>query len=402
MSETIQSRSGCRPAFRVGCFGCLPGLLAGLVLGAVGGVWGWLEMERQGALHPLADLKIEQRPLTLDETRTFIDGFANDYLANDENVGLVVGIVRDGVPHVFGYGRVAMDRDQAPDGDTVFEIASVGKTFTATVLADMHLSGELSWDAPLEEFLPEEVGVPRQGDRRITLLDLATQTSGLPSLPPNFVGTDPLNPYKDFTVEQMYAGLEQIALSRAPGTQYEYSNFGFGLLGHALERKAGASFEELVIARLCGPLAMDSTRMTLDESLRSRLVTPHDGGRAVPVWEDTTMPGAGSFLSTANDMLRYISAHWRTGDDGGTLTRALHETTRKRRPGDAPSRSLGLAWHIDSEYAVDVIWHNGGSGGSRSYAGFLHEPQVGVVVLSNSSNGVDELGSKVLWLLAQH
>jgi CubicO group peptidase (beta-lactamase class C family) len=120
----------------------------------------------------------------------------------------------------------------------------------------------------------------------------------------------------------------------------------------------------------------------------------------VVVWEDTTMPGAGSFLSTANDMLRYLEAHWGVGvpDD---LGKALQETTRKRRPGDSPQRSLGLAWHIDSEYARDLVWHNGGAGGSRSYAGFAMEQQVGVVVLSNSSNSVDELGYQILWLLAR-
>jgi CubicO group peptidase (beta-lactamase class C family) len=375
--------------------------VAGGLLGA-GVMWVWSLAEREAAVNPLADLAIDSDKLSPDETRRVIDRLAGEYLTSKNNVGLVVGIVKAGTPQVFAYGRVARENDAAPDGDTVFEIASAGKTFTATVLAEMHLRQELNWDDPLAGFLPEDVTVPRVGDRQITLLDLATQTSGLPSLPPNFKEGNPLNPYADYTVPEMYAGLRAISLTAPPGTEYGYSNLGFGLLGLALERRAGTSYEELVVSRLCQPLGMQSTRMTLDEPLKKRLATPHDGGKAVVVWEDTTMPGAGSFLSTANDMLRYVQAQWQECGPDDTLCRALHETIRKRRPADIPQRSMGLGWHIDSENALDIIWHNGGAGGSRSYVAFLPEPQVGVVVLSNSSNPVDALGHQILYLLARH
>ncbi len=383
--------------------GCLPALLLGTVLGAVVGVWAWIEVEDESALDPLADLDVAEEQLSLDETRKYVDRVAGEYLDDEENVGLVVALVEGSESRVVGYGRLARDTKQTPDGDTVFELASVGKTFTTTVLADMHLKGELSWDEPLQAFLPESVHVPQHPGRAVTLLDLATQTSGLPRMPPNFQPGEPLNPYAAYTVEEMYAGLSQSSLEARPGTRYEYSNFGFGLLGHALERKAGKSYEALVVERLCDPLGMDSTRMTLDESLRTRLATPHDGGNAVVVWEDTTMAGAGSFLSTANDMVNYIQAHW-PADEGpdGPLARIAAETTRKRRPSDMPTRAMGLGWHIDSENALDINWHNGGAGGSCSYVAFLMEPRVGVVVLSNSSNPVDELGHTVLYLLVRH
>lgn len=373
-------------------FGCLMG---------AGAMWVWNWAEREAAVNPLENLGIEKERLSPDETKGNIDRLAREYLASTENVGLVVGIIQDGQSHIYAYGHVAKDSDRVPDGDTIFEIASAGKTFTATVLAEMHLSGELNWDHPLTEFLPQDVRVPRQGDRQITLLDLATQTSGLPSLPPNFKSGNPLNPYADYTVKEMYEGLRKIALSSSPGRRYEYSNLGFGLLGHALERRAGVTFEELVVSRLCDPLEMNSTRMTLDESLRARLAVPHNGGKAVLVWEDTTMPGAGSFLSTAHDLLGYVQAHWNTDADN-ELSRAMQQTVRKRRPTDMPQRAMGLGWHIDSENALDIIWHNGAAGGSCSYIAFLQEPQVAVVVLSNSSNSVDPVGIQVLYLLARH
>ena len=401
--ETPRPRSGCRPFVAGMAVGCLPALVLGAVLGAVIGVWAWFEVEDEAALDPLAELNVAEEDLSLDETRKYVDRLAREYLADEENVGLIVALIEGSDSRVFGYGRVSLDIEQPPDGDTVFELASAGKTFTTTVLADMHLKGELSWDDPLQAFLPESVDVPQLSGRTVTLLDLATQTSGLPRMPPNFQPGEPLNPYAAYTVEEMYAGVKQSSLSTKPGTRYEYSNFGFGLLGHALERKAGQSYEALVIERLCDPLGMDSTRMTLDESLRARLATPHDGGHAVLVWEDTTMAGAGSFLSTANDMVKYVQGHW-PADDGShrPLERIAAETTRKRRPADVPSRAMGLGWHIDSENALDILWHNGGAGGSCSYVAFLMEPRVGVVVLSNSSNSVDELGHTVLYLLVRH
>ncbi|MGC1272153.1 MAG: serine hydrolase [Planctomycetaceae bacterium] len=387
--------------------GCLPGLLIGLLLGVGGGVWAWIEFEAAAALDPLSDLGIDQETLTLDETKAYVDRLAAEHLADPENVGLVVGVLDGGESRVWGYGRVAQGSRKVPDGDTLFELASVGKTFTATVLADMHLRRELSWDDPLEEFLPDGVTVPRHGTREITLLDLATQTSGLPALPPNMRFGDPLNPYADYTVEELYAGLGQITLPRPPGEGSEYSNLGFGLLGHALARRADKSYEGLVVERICDPLGMASTRMTLDAALTSRLATPHDGGEPVPVWEDTTMPGAGSFLSTADDMLKYVAAHWEEPAEVGSdrhaaLVRAMRETTRKLRPTDVPEQAVGLGWHIQSENALDIVWHNGGAGGSCSYVAFLNQPRVGVVVLSNSRASVDELGRRVLYLLARH
>ena len=402
MNDTKTSRFRWKQFLLGVLIGGFLGLIAGGLVGAAL-VWFWSFAEREATVDPLADLAIDRDKLSPDETKSYIDRLAGEYVASKDNVGLVVGVIKNGTSEVFAYGHVARGSDEVPDGDTIFEIASVGKTFTATMLADMHLRQELSWDDPLTAFLPKDVAVPRAGDRQIGLLDLATQTSGLPSLPPNFKSGDPLNPYADYTVSEMYAGMRKITLNVPPGREYGYSNLGFGLLGHALERRAGMSYEDLVVSRLCQPLGMESTRMTLDAALKKHLATPHDGGKAVVVWEDTTMPGAGSFLSTANDMLRYVQAHWQheCGDDD-TLCRALHETVRKRRPTDAPQRSMGLGWHIDSENALDIIWHNGAAGGSCSYVAFLEEPQVGVVVLSNSSNPVDFLGHRVLYLLARH
>jgi len=379
--------------------GCLVGLTSGILIASLF-AWAYVTVETEAALEPLADLKIDKERLTVEEAQVYIDKLAAEYLSSGPHAGLVIGIVKEGNQHVYGYGTIERGKSQAPDGDTVFELASVGKTFTATVLGQMHLQKELDWHSPIASVLPKSTQAPSFGGRDITLLDLATQTSGLPSLPGNFTPKDPLNPYADYAVEDMYRGLAEIELPRPPGKKYEYSNLGFGLLGHILELKANTTYEELIVNRLCDPLGMDSTRMTLDESIKSRLAIPHDNGKPVPVWEDRTMAGAGSFLSTAGDMLKYVEAHLTDGN--GTLREATRTTIQKRQPTDSPATAIGLAWHIDSENAIDIIWHNGGSGGSSSYVALLTPSKIGVVVLSNSSASVDEIGRKVLYLLYLH
>ena len=390
-----------------GCVAMVTGFLMGSVLGFVIGAavvallnWATREVERETAIRPLADLAIAKPSLTTEETKGYIDGLAQEYLHSGKNFAVSIGILKDGRSQVFGYGTLVAGENAPPDQDTVFEIASVGKTFTASVLADMHLQGEVNLDTPLEEILGPQVKLPRYQDQKITLLDLATQSSGLPSLPDNMTGSDPLNPYADYTVEQMYEALAKVELTRGIGREYGYSNLGFGLLGHALAIKAGTDYETLVVSRVCDPLHMNSTRMTLDKSLRSRLATPHDNGQPVPVWEDRTLAGAGSFLSTTGDMLKYVQAHW----DGreGRPHEALRLAIKKRRPSHTPATAIGLGWHVDSENALDIVWHNGGSGGSRSYVAFLPEHKVGVVVLSNSTTPVDALGRKILYLLHEY
>src|SRR5262249_48036639 len=144
-----------------------------------------------------------------------------------------------------------------------------------TLLADMVRHGEVRYEQPVADLLPKTVHVPEKAGRKITLLDLATQRSGLPRLPGNLNATGD-NPYGAYSVDSLYAFLSRYELPRAPGERYEYSNLGMGLLGHALSLRSGKSYETLVVERVARPLAMRDTRVTLDAELRSRLAAGHD------------------------------------------------------------------------------------------------------------------------------
>ena len=300
--------------------------------------------------------------------------------------GIVVGLLDKG-QRVISIGGV--------DVDDVFEIGSITKVFTASILADMAARGEMRLDDPVANYLPRAVRMPVRG-RPITLLDLATQSSGLPRMPDNFSPRDSSNPYADYSVQQLYEFLSRYKLPRDPGAAYEYSNLGMGLLGHALALKAGTSYEQLVTRRILRPLGMKETSITLTKGLDARLAPGHDGeGKVVPNWDLPTLAGAGAQRSTATDLITFLVANL---DSTATpLSPTLHRTHGERQATNDPNLKIGLAWHILSRPAGKIVWHNGGTGGYRSFIGFDPARRIGVVVLCNDGNeNVDDIGFHLL------
>ena len=311
-------------------------------------------------------------------TRAQVDALVEPMITGRYCKGAAVGLIDSDGRRVFGYG-VAKSGGSAPDGKTVFEIGSITKTFTATLLAEMVRCGEVKLERPVKELLPAETLVPEKDGVQITLLDLAMQRSGLPRMPDNFHPADPMNPYVDYTPQSLYEALASIKLSRKPGERYEYSNLGVGLLGHALSAKARKSYEQLLVERICTPLGMNDTRITLDERLRSRLAAAHMGEWVAPGWDFDALAGAGAIRSTVDDMLTYLAAE--AGLVDSPLSEAM-KMTRQRRADAGEDADIGLAWHIGKR--TGALWHNGGTGGYSSFAAFVPATKVGVVILVNS------------------
>ena len=279
----------------------------------------------------------------------------------------------------------------------MFEIGSISKVFTSLVLADMVTRHEVALLDPLQKFLPPGVTAPTRSGKSITLADLSTHTSGLPRLPTNMKPADPTNPYADYSVDQLYQFLSSYTLTRDIGSQYEYSNLGGGLLGHVLASHAGRSYEALVRERVTGPLAMPNTSITLTPDQRARLAVGHDALlKPVPNWDLPTLAGAGALRSCANDMLTFIEAAM--GATQTPLASAFETMLATRRPTGNSNMEVALAWHIVTKNGREIVWHNGGTGGYRSFIGYDKVARVGVVVLSNTSTatGVDDIGLHLL------
>ncbi len=310
-------------------------------------------------------------------------------------VGIIVGLVDSSGRRIVAEGATAPGGTAAPDGKTVYEIGSITKVFTSLILADMIEKGEVHGEEPITKYLPPGTKVPSRNGREINLIDLSTQDSGLPRLPDNMKPADPLNPYADYGPERLYAFLAGYTLPRDPGVKYEYSNLGVGLLGHVLSLRAGTTFERLIRERICIPLGMEDTGMTLTDSQKARLAVG-SGPDLKPVknWDMDVLAGAGALRSTADDMMKFLAAAMDITDTplGPAFRRMLHT----RRPTGTPDLDIAMGWHISTKFGSGIVWHNGGTGGYRSFAGFDPGRKAGVVVLCNTAFGVDDVGLHAL------
>lgn len=314
-----------------------------------------------------------------------------------QSLGIVVGMTGPAGRRIVAHGRFGAADARPVEAGTLFEIGSVTKVFTALLLADMVRRGEAALSDPVADYLPEGAAPGRRAGRAITLIDLATHTSALPSLPDDFTPEDPGNPYADYTFAQLFGFLARYELTRDIGARYDYSNLGFGLLGEALARRAGTTYEDLVRSRITGPLGMASTMVTLSDEASARLAGAHGATlTSVQHWDLPTFAGAGALRSTATDMLAFLEAA--LGHRDTPLAPAFAAMLAVRRPTGMPEIATALGWMVAQAGDDTLVWHNGGTGGQRSFAGYLVKARTGVVALSNSSTavGVDDIGRHLL------
>ena len=308
---------------------------------------------------------------------------------------IVVGLVNSNGTAFFSYGVRNMDTDEPANEESVFEIGSISKTFTCTVLSQMVLNGSLILTNPVETYLPENVQVPSRNGKVITLKHLATHRSGLPRMPTNFEPSDALNPYVDYTVQQMYDFLGSYRLPRDPGATYEYSNIGMGLVGHVLSLKCGSDYETLIAERITRPLGMNDTGVALSARMANNLALGYCGVVQTPNWDlRSAFAGAGALRASARDLLQYVAANMglvRT-DLYPAMTNA-HSVIAAAGSND----SIGLGWFSTPIQGDQIISHTGGTGGYTTFAGFLRSRKLGAVVLANcGSYSMGDIGLHLL------
>src|SRR4051812_1189631 len=204
-----------------------------------------------------------------------VEGLVNPLLKADAIVGCVVGVFDQDSTQIRGYGEVHRGAADKPTGGTIYEIGSMTKAFTGTLLGDMVKRDLVKLDDPVQKYLPANVKLHVAENKQIKLVDLASQSSGLPRMPDNVRPKDPKNPYADYTSQRLFEFLKKYEISQPPG-KYEYSNLGMGLLGNLLARKAGKTYEQLVVKRICDPLEMSDTRIKLSADQKKRLAPPYN------------------------------------------------------------------------------------------------------------------------------
>lgn len=271
-----------------------------------------------------------------------VDKMFQRKLGSDE-LPLVIGLIAGEQTAIYSHGKMSPLSARRPDGDSIFPIGSVSKVFTGLLLAQMVESHHLSLSAPVENYVPAGVIVPTYKRHKITLLHLATHSSGLPAevLP---LGTS----------DRMYRFLSSYHLNRRPGVCARYSNTGAGLLGLLLVRSAGAkSYDDLLVSRICAPLAMTSTRARLDADLAAKLPQTYDkkSGRRIVMrtncdpTDSSPYAGSGGIYTTGNDMLKFLAAYL---DPAKTpFESAIRLSYKKHFQGH--SVTYGLYWNVSDE-----------------------------------------------------
>ena len=351
------------------------------------------------------------KPITLPElpieTQTYkseVDRMGNQLIEDNWMTGLSIGLIHPSGIEFYNYG-VQNTIDKTPvSKNSIFEIGSVTKVFNSTLLAELTVDSPITLEQPLQEWVLQDWNLPSQDDVQISALHLSTHTSGLPRLPMDFVPSNMENPYADFTEDLLQPSLAITELESTPGTSVQYSNLGAGLLGYALTQYTQQSYQELLQENITNPLKMNHTSIEVSEQNKGLIAQGHDFiGNPTSDWDMPALVGMGEINSTVSDLIRFLSVQLSPPE--GTLGEAIALTQQSQF--ERPGGSIGLGWHIGIQdwpapeiVEPTLIWHNGGTGGARSFVGFDTVNNVGFVVLNNNpSPYADALGLALYQML---
>ncbi|MCJ8318615.1 MAG: serine hydrolase [Colwellia sp.] len=310
-----------------------------------------------------------------------------------QGVGIAAVIIENNKISYLNLGVANKESKQLIDSNTLFEIGSISKTFTALALASMVNEGKIKLTDPVQQYLPDEIKLPIKNGKAITFLSLANHSSGLPRLPTNMPFADPLDPYADYTVEMMVEFLNGYQLPREVGEKTEYSNLGVGLLGHVLAIIDNKSYQGLINSRVLTNLKMDNTFVDLPTAMLARLSDGHnDQLKPTKHWQLPTLAGAGAIKSSAADMALFLTAQMKQQ----ALNNDIELSQTITADFDDNSTKIALAWLNISSENSQYYMHNGGTGGFRSFIGFDKNKQRGIVILANSAFDMDEIGHAYL------
>ncbi|WP_166437012.1 serine hydrolase [Niastella caeni] len=314
------------------------------------------------------------------------------------SASIIVGTIDStGKREIISAGSFSDKKAAPPDGNTIYEIASITKVFTSLLLADMSLKRQVNLDDPISKYLPANVQVPVKNGKPITLLHLASHSVGWPRFPDNNDPRNLDNPYADYTVEQLYDYISRAEFDYAPGTWFKYSNPGYGLLGHILAQVAGKPYETLVKERIGTPLGLTHTTITLTPAQKNNLAIGHtEYGAPAPNWDMPAIAGTGALRSNINDMLTFAAAN--LGHVKTDLYPAMQLAHVPRISKGKGEGEVTLGWTLEkSKDGEEFLWKDGTTAGYRSIVLLNRTRKTGVVILSNSLNPINDIAYHILY-----
>ena len=328
-------------------------------------------------------------PLSLAQAQDFdIQGWIDEQVESGAVLAVTAMQLRDGEASYFAGGLLAPDGDIQANTDTQFEIGSLTKSFTHLLLAEMVEREMVSYDSTIGDLLGDDVEFANEAVADITLLQLATHTSGLPRLPANLAPTDQLDPYKEYDQAALLAGIAMSRDKQPLGNHYAYSNFGVGLLGYLLGRVHGEGYRASLAEHVIEPLGLGRTGFERAEYS----TTAYRGGQVVKDWQLGALEGAGALRSTAGDLGRLAKVQL------GMIENPLaHDLDADREIlAEAGGFDITRVWHVGQSPDGEIFWHNGGTGGFWSFFGFRPTTNDAVAILV--SGDPDPTGIGLTWL----
>jgi D-alanyl-D-alanine-carboxypeptidase/D-alanyl-D-alanine-endopeptidase len=337
------------------------------------------ESDRLPARPPiaLADL---QHALDAEFAAVVKDGL----LRQSTGCGVAIVVIDHGERRVFTYG--------AARADSIFEIGSITKTFTGLLLAQLAAQKKIMLDEPLRPIIFPDIAGGSPGTE-ITLLDLATHRSGLPSVPDNLKPKDPDNPFADYDRVALHQFLVSHGTAKPGDEKYLYSSFGIGLHGYALAQRSGVPYEQLVPTEITGPLHMNDTVFALSPEQQRRVIQGHDASMDpvdAGLGDSGIFTGAVGAKSTVEDLLTYLDAnlhpdHYAAGESGATLPAAF-AIDHQLRGNVMQNTEVAFSWLYDVE--SHRYEHGGTTPGYTAHVEFTPDEDRGIVVLYNRMDEV--------------
>lgn len=325
-----------------------------------------------------------------------IDDIVQPFINNEATHSLSIGVYNKGNIQYYNYGTCSEKNPAVPTEKSIYEIGSITKTFTATVLAQMVKEGEVILSDPISKYLPKGVFTYTSDSLSITLEELATHTSGLPRLASNGIMKSIINlknPYKSYSLGDLHDFLSEYEPTSKTNRKPEYSNLGFGLLGSILSKVDNLTYEKMVEQRIFNPLSMSNSFV---DRKGKNMQTGHNGkGKPTSAWDFQSMAGAGAIRSCTHDMMQYLITNLNSEKENPfNVTHIPRKTFRAQD-------KIGLAWILKpTKYPEETrIFHNGGTGGFRSSMMMIKERETGVIILSNSTQDVDSMCLRIMEFL---
>ena len=320
------------------------------------------------------------------------DKILSAYIQTQGNVGMSAGVYYKGKSYFYNYGERKKGGNNLPDNHTLYEIGSITKTFTSTLLAIAVNEQKVTLETSITKFLPDSVA-SNPDLKKITFKDLANHTSGFPRMPTSYelMVTDVDQPYGNYEINDMFSFLKHFKQTRQPGVRSEYSNFGVGLMGVLLEKIYHKPYPELIHDYITAPLKMNET-MAMVDTLKFKNVAQGYGQlfEPVPFMNLTAVRSAGIIKSSTADLITYAKAQLSTPDAAlNAAIQLTHQITF-----DDGAAKIGLSWGYSADKSM--IGHNGGTVGYRSNIGIDLNKQIAVVILTNNVSTGDAVGINLM------